>query len=369
MRYNCDECKYESYDFGNYSRHLKSIKHGKNTNNNQKNIEDQNKDHVKDHSGDHSQKNNIECKYCGKMFTVKTHMYRHMKYYCKNKKDTRNIKLQLELERVKSELEMERREKQIRNEMEQKMNEELAKKDREAIELKKINEKLTDANLTNTKVAERHASTMSYVLENYKNAPPVALLKGDQLNNLIVYGPDDSLPIGEVLISYHKKGKLHMFLGDLIINRYVKDDPREQSIWSSDISRLNFLLRMSMDDIDSDQWITDKSGINLKKIIIIPIVKKVVKIMNNYLNNHYQYSEKYNNKTKIDSIIEKQIHENIKSDIKALEIKNNAKFKNLENAILRHISPHFGIRTNNVDSNDTDSTNGTDFDNSDSDDN
>ncbi len=88
--------------------------------------------------------------YCDKVFKHKTHLYRHQKYRCK----------------VKSQQESE--------------TSELA-------ELKQQISKLVDANLNNSKTMQKSMSAVSYIMQNFKDAPPIGLLKGKKLDGFIEY--------------------------------------------------------------------------------------------------------------------------------------------------------------------------------------
>ena len=86
MKYICEACNYESYDFGNFSRHKQSKKHFKNVNKHDYNITQ-----VKCLCNMKKDNNIAEvkrlyfCKFCGKNFSHHQSMYRHMSYYCKNR--------------------------------------------------------------------------------------------------------------------------------------------------------------------------------------------------------------------------------------------------------------------------------------------
>ncbi len=76
MKYSCDACNYETYDFGNFSRHKQSKRHIKKS---QGSIEcDGPNDLLVKTLPDHTYK----CCFCAKCFTTKTSMYRHRKHFC-----------------------------------------------------------------------------------------------------------------------------------------------------------------------------------------------------------------------------------------------------------------------------------------------
>ena len=112
--YTCNNCNFSTNKTTNYHRHLQTNKHIKNIDKNMKKQDENENNHVNQKNivyqlslNDIScLKNSREtqmqhyatlcntktencflCKYCGKEFTKHQSYYRHMKYYCKNKKD------------------------------------------------------------------------------------------------------------------------------------------------------------------------------------------------------------------------------------------------------------------------------------------
>jgi hypothetical protein len=69
---------------------------------------------------------------------------------------------------------------------------------------------------------------------------------------------------------YDKEKKLIPYLGDIIIKYYKKENPKDQSIWNSDTTRLNYLIR---ELIDTElTWTCDKAGLKVNEFIIIPLL-------------------------------------------------------------------------------------------------
>ena len=330
MKYNCAICNYETNENSHFVRHTQSAKHRK------KSKATETLNNNKNQTSDTSE---------------------HIKYQCTSQDnynfgvDAKNFQLSIELNQTKSmleseqkknekitlELELLRQEKQIRNEMEQKINEIYTQKNKEIMEL------IKSLSANSNKANEKQIITLSYVNANYKNAPCIELLQKKQLSELFVYD-NQNASIMDTFISYHELDKLHVFLGDLIIKKYVIDDSQNQSIWCSDVTRFNFILRIFNKNNDCNQWMTDKNGVNLKKLIILPIIESSVKIINQYVKNNFSYIEKNKN----DPNAKHQIFEITQSNTKAIEIINSIKPRILENMIVKHISPHFCMKINDI---------------------
>src|SRR5438876_510739 len=62
------------------------------------------------------------------------------------------------------------------------------------------------------------------------------------------------------LLSYQfNNNSLDKFFGDFIIKHYKKDDPAKQSIWNSDLSRLNYVVKELLANNNSS-WNSDPKG-------------------------------------------------------------------------------------------------------------
>jgi len=86
-------------------------------------------------------------------------------------------------------------------------------------------------------------------------------------------------------------------LRDFLVQYYKKDDPTQQSVWSSDISRLTYIVKESLENKKSI-WNHDYKGIKTKKCIIDPLLQHVKKYIENYWSENVD--DKPNKKKDID---------------------------------------------------------------------
>ncbi len=218
MKYQCIYCNYETYDFGNFSRHKNSKRHLKNSMNQIINPESRSSGDPKTIQKDpvEENKDSNTCMYCNKFFSQKTNLYRHQNHRCKIKK----------------------------------------KQDSEVKELKGQISDLIKTNLNNSQIAKKSISTLGYAIQNFQDAPTICLLEGKKLDGLIEYNGNTDKSLEEVLIHHFDKKKLHQLLGDLIIKEYKKENPKKQSIWSTDVSRLTFILKQAVKNTKKGKWMT-----------------------------------------------------------------------------------------------------------------
>ena len=243
--YKCEYCNYTNIKFYNLNLHNRTKKHL----NNMKIID---KLLYKKEQNDKQKEQNdkqYQCPFCNKLFTTKTSLYRHKLHFCKFKNKGMMTELQLEVE-----------------------NRLLKEK---CIKLEENNEKLAEIAKNNSAAVTQTMSTMSYVTKHLSNAPPITQLEGKNINILLCSDKfisdcdsknnKKNVIEQEIIYNFNKK-TLDRYLGDLIIKEYKKDNPEDQSLWSSDISRLTFFIRESIGK--SNSWMKDKKGINLTKLII-----------------------------------------------------------------------------------------------------
>ena len=198
---------------------------------------------------------------------------------------------------------------------------------------------------------QKTMNTMSYLLLNYNNAPCLTHLSDYSIiSKNIDYLVND-------LIHYHKKNKLDKHIGDFIVQQYKKKNPELQSIWSSDVDRLNYFIRELINDTnqtepkiravtdknkiiknnkDTDikfQWIVDKKGIKVTEYIIDPLLNYIGNINTNYLQQkNKEINEKFNIQNDMKILEDLQVVASISCDIKN---------KTLSQNINKYIAPHF----------------------------
>ena len=121
LRYNCIICKYQTNLKANYTRHLNSKKHIKQSNkletpkevhekmttNDHKMTTNDHKMTTNDHKMTINEKTNNDkiCVFCGKNFSSKAHKRRHELHYCKKNNEYVNDSLLIQLKKEKKEKE------------------------------------------------------------------------------------------------------------------------------------------------------------------------------------------------------------------------------------------------------------------------
>jgi hypothetical protein len=184
---------------------------------------------------------------------------------------------------------------------------------------------------------KKSMSSINYANTYYKEAVPLKEhsigLEGLKINE------GDNL--FQILIQYYKDKSLHKLIGDFIISIYKKENPGEQSMWSTDVKRLNYIIRSLCASIDSDIlrddslkkciWEVDKSGVKITEYIINPIIKEINNLI---IKEMEKYTLEYLQIKKInDFLILYDVIKQISDDNFIMEIN-------------KYIAPHFNLKVN-----------------------
>jgi hypothetical protein len=108
---------------------------------------------------------------------------------------------------------------------------------------------------------------LEYIIKNYQNVPELMPIK-----DYSIMGKYDGKDIVYTIVEQYKSGNLINYLGDMIVS-YYKKEKDEQSLWSTDCSRLNYVIRAKIGE--KLNWCLDKRGVNLCNIIIDPLLKYI----------------------------------------------------------------------------------------------
>ena len=195
-------------------------------------------------------------------------------------------------------------------------------------EIKNQYSSLVNLALQNSKTAKQSVRGITYAMRHYKTAPEVKLLEGKEAMKLLTYDNKKSLTdTVNIILTRHKNKKLKEYLGDILIDAYKKDDPKLQSFWGVDTSRLHFILKKT-------EWTNDKSGLNLTELLIAPFLKKVDEMIHKYMETGYE------NMKNDDSSVINSFPVNV---LFCNEILVSISKKKLHRSILKYISPHFEL--------------------------
>jgi len=162
-----------------------------------------------------------------------------------------------------------------------------------------------------------------FIESNYPDASILEPMTGDE----ITINDDDDIESAKKFIELHEQGMLVDYVGNFICKKYKKKE-RERPIWSTDVSRMNYIIHEFLG------WNPDKFGIKVRELIIRPILCRIHILMmefikirtNRILSGHEEEATKYMNALQI-----------------ANDISMKIESKTLEKTIIKNITPEFQI--------------------------
>jgi hypothetical protein len=147
-------------------------------------------------------------------------------------------------------------------------------------------------------------SVKKYIQKNYSDAPALGKLELSDYA-MLTYEPEVSKKSGkkkkvtdndsnedmddvmnnkliQILIYNYNNNTLHKFFGDFIVKNYKKEDPSQQAIWNSDVSRLTYIIKELLYNNIESRWSSDFKGVKTKNYIITPLLKYIRKCIDEY---------------------------------------------------------------------------------------
>ena len=295
MKYNCELCDYYTENRTCFYQHKLGQKHKEKVNKQtiSTNLHQIPPFNTNIDISTSEEKNSLICEYCNSEFSRKDALLRHQNNRCTNKKlkeEVNEVKIesilkekefiQKQFEELKKEKEELKKEKEELKQEKEKEKEEL-KKEKEELkrekeeEKKKLEDQLlyyrdvlynkseNDCNITNMNFINKHYQDAP-VLEGPKNLHKLFI--ADKTAKQEVYYENLARELG----SHQRLKILHKVISDFIVKDYCKEDKSKQSMWNSDSSRLNYIIK---ECIQKDKiWVMDKSGKNLLEKVIRPII-------------------------------------------------------------------------------------------------
>ena len=141
-----------------------------------------------------------------------------------------------------------------------------------------------------------------------------------------------------MIICKYEKNTLDRYLGKIIIKTYKKKNPKKQSIWSSDTSRLTYVVRELFANKKID-WTIDKKGVKAKNYIINPLLKHIKQLLQEYIKI-YSITER-------DEIDMRDYAPKLHKMNKMTQIMQSIDNGKLAENVLNHIAPEFYLNKDN----------------------
>ena len=192
-----------------------------------------------------------------------------------------------------------------------------------------------------SKFAKTTSAILKKLQNNHSNNPPLLCLDPNSSQILLTKKFNNKLSedmhvVEKTIIIYYKNKKLVTDLVNLLLSQIKTKDINKQAVFVSDISRLSYLVKITVKD-----WSNDKKGIKFSEKVIEPLLD-TIKSRIKYFHNTFIDEEEDNdyNEDNVDFIFYRENYEHVSSLIKNI---NNG---TLCQEILSKISPHLQYRDN-----------------------
>lgn len=311
------------------------------------------------------EKNQFVCEFCNFVFTSKGNYYRHKKYICSVKIEQEKIKLNetqneknLQYEKIIETLKKDHIEiiKQLKNDYnktikelksELKMTQEkMDRQNNEFILYMQENQKVSSTTL------DKSVDALTFLMTHRKNAPELKEITHEKAHDMLTR----ENRLYDYLLHYNQENKLDQYIGEIILKYIKKENPEEQSVWNSDVSRLTYLIRDIVDE--SPTWLRDPNGVMFNTKIIIPVINEITNYLYRCLHSKNpdtvtleNDSESTTSETNSDSDTESETSNNIYEDHEKMKrtglilgtietLKSKKYRKSLSEYIASHIPLH-----------------------------
>jgi hypothetical protein len=336
MKYFCKICNYDTDDISNFNRHNRSTKHNfksivsivsvniveksKPTVNQSKPTVNQSKKFTKKKSTVFIGKNDImvdydadtdnnstdnksyTCDFCEFTSIHKQSLSRH-KTRCSEKNLSQKESKEAELQKI------------------------IEKKDEEVKYFKTIAEKAGSIAEQNSKTAAKSVSALTFLMQNYNNAPALTQIPEIRYDEIA----DKKFSLSETVIHYYLENRLTSYLGDCVVTFYKKDNPHDNSFWTSDLTRTTFYYRN-----EELTWVIDKIARRVGKKIIDPMLEHIKKKLEAYNRVENTLSRKRNQTT-----LEMGVH--VKNNSNGMDVIRMIEKGVLKKNIIKYISQYFHL--------------------------
>jgi hypothetical protein len=206
-------------------------------------------------------------------------------------------------------------------------DEEMKKKDEEIKYFKAVAEKAGIIAEQNSKTAAKSVNALTFLMKNYTNAP--ALTQVPEIRYAEI--ADKKFGLCETVIHYYKEKRLSSYLGDCIVMFYKKDNPHDNSFWTSDLTRTTFYYRN-----EELIWVIDKIAQRVGKKIIDPMLDYIRKKLVVYNEKENALSKKRNQST-----LEMGLH--VKNNTYGMDVIRLVEKGILKKNITKYISQYFHL--------------------------
>ena len=313
--YYCKHCKFCTKTVKFMKQHILTKKHSKLSNN--------------DECIDNYNKQQYKCLECHRISNVKSNIVKHIKTIHSIEKKNKTTEFIDILEKMPDKSESFRLLKVFLA-----SKDEIREKDNEIKQIYKEENEYHKKLANNAgNIVDKTISAFTHAVTNYKDAPRLKLLDSKTANKLLcqekINGKIvklDNNKTAEYIAKLSEQKILPKHLSNTLIEQYKMGDPREQSVWTTDASRMKMIVKMD------DSWIRDGNGKIINEHMIVPLINEMVRIIDQYNTS---------NGMNIGKMTRAQELKYAEVAMRILDIKLDVSSERINKEILKCIMPEF----------------------------
>ena len=176
----------------------------------------------------------------------------------------------------------------------------------------------------------------TFVNDKYVLTPPIEKMEVMDVPTKLKFiknimnNKNGDIELCEIILHHISHNTMNKFIGDHIIQIYKNPVPSLQPIWTTDCSRLNYIIRQIVDQVPS--WTVDTKGTILTKNVIEPILSFIKIHLTSTMTKYLTYILKNNNKKEV-----------VSKNVKLLNILTKIENGVLAFDIIKYLAPHFSF--------------------------
>lgn len=127
---------------------------------------------------------------------------------------------------------------------------------------------------TNADMSNKSMSAMKY-LTKYVTNVPILKTKKDVIAVCIEDATSKDSTTSDLIIEKYVSGKFVDWIGNMISNAYKCENLNVRAMYSTDSSRLTYIIGAIIKGTKKAQWVTDDGGIKVIEVVIKPILSMI----------------------------------------------------------------------------------------------
>lgn len=212
----------------------------------------------------------------------------------------------------------------------------------------KIAQTAVESSLENAKTTGKSVNMMKYAVTYFKDAPPLVSLDQNQVFQMLEYDnnntekPKDEINSDYITpILYHYENKeVDSFFSKLIVNFFSTEELKDRKFWTTDVSRLSFIVMQVVNKKGEKEWNYDKTGKKFIDMVIDPMFVEVDKLLDEFVANKQKWIDENYGKV---YIAPSKMTYLMKMQQLARELQLEIKYSKFNTDILKFVAPFFNF--------------------------